>query len=173
MVTPCIGCNGTVGVGSGGGGGGGGLYYSFDLKINGGAPTTNSQNVTLTLTATGASQMWISNDPTFPSSTISTSSVNGSLSTGWIPFSATYPWTLRPINGNKTVYARFGSNGVMVGSAQAAIQLIGGQVLGASTGQVLGTSLSCSLYLYDYIHPVRKSLNNPVEVKKLQTFLNA
>jgi peptidoglycan hydrolase-like protein with peptidoglycan-binding domain len=62
----------------------------------------------------------------------------------------------------------------MNGNAQAAIQLIGGgQVLGVtSTGQVLGASLSCGLYLNDYIHPVRKSLNNPDEVKKLQTFLD-
>jgi uncharacterized repeat protein (TIGR01451 family) len=48
----------------------------------------------------------------------------------------------------------------------------GGQVLGASTstGQVLGAS--CGLYLTSYIHPNRQNLNDPVQVKKLQTFLN-
>jgi hypothetical protein len=48
----------------------------------------------------------------------------------------------------------------------------GGQVLGASTstGEVLGAS--CGLYLTSYIHPVRKNLNDPAQVKKLQTFLN-
>jgi uncharacterized repeat protein (TIGR01451 family) len=48
----------------------------------------------------------------------------------------------------------------------------GGQVLGASTstGQVLGAS--CGLYLTQYIHPIRKYLNDPTEVKKLQIFLN-
>jgi uncharacterized repeat protein (TIGR01451 family) len=48
----------------------------------------------------------------------------------------------------------------------------GGQVLGASTstGQVLGAS--CGLYLTSYIHPDRQDLNDPVQVKKLQTFLN-
>ncbi len=48
----------------------------------------------------------------------------------------------------------------------------GGQVLGASTstGQVLGAS--CGLYLDQYIHPIRKNLNDPTEVDKLQTFLN-
>jgi uncharacterized repeat protein (TIGR01451 family) len=177
--SPCIGCNGTVGVGSGGG-----LYYFFDIKINGGAPTTDSQNVTLTLSATGANQMWISNDSSFPSSTLASGTSSSSLisvptstSTGWIPFNATYPWELTSGSGNKTVYARFGSNRIMNGSAQASIQLIGGggQVLGTSTstvGQVLGTSATCSLYLYEYIHPGRKNLNNPNEVKKLQTFLN-
>ena len=48
----------------------------------------------------------------------------------------------------------------------------GGQVLGASTstGQVLGAS--CGLYLTSYIHPLRKDLNDPAQVKKLQVFLN-
>ncbi len=48
----------------------------------------------------------------------------------------------------------------------------GGEVLGASTstGQVLGAS--CGLYLTSYIHPFRQSLNDPTQVKKLQTFLN-
>jgi uncharacterized repeat protein (TIGR01451 family) len=48
----------------------------------------------------------------------------------------------------------------------------GGQVLGASTstGQVLGAS--CGLYLTSYIHPYRQNLNDPTQVKKLQTFLN-
>ncbi len=48
----------------------------------------------------------------------------------------------------------------------------GGQVLGASTstGEVLGAS--CGLYLTSYIHPVRKDLNDPAQVKKLQVFLN-
>ncbi|MDR3581679.1 MAG: isopeptide-forming domain-containing fimbrial protein [Candidatus Pacebacteria bacterium] len=49
----------------------------------------------------------------------------------------------------------------------------GGTVLGSSTstGQVLGAS-TCGIYLNDYIHPNRKELNDPNEVKKLQVFLN-
>ena len=45
---------------------------------------------------------------------------------------------------------------------------------GGSTGsgQVLGASTSCGLYLDQYIHPIRKYLNDPAEVKKLQIFLN-
>jgi uncharacterized repeat protein (TIGR01451 family) len=54
---------------------------------------------------------------------------------------------------------------------------VGGKVLGVSTstvatstGQVLGAS--CGLYLTSYIHPNRQGLNDPAQVKKLQTFLN-
>ncbi len=50
----------------------------------------------------------------------------------------------------------------------------GGTVLGTSTtpGQVLGIS-TCGLYLDEYIHPIRKYLNTPAQVMKLQEFLNA
>jgi len=139
------------------------MYYNFNLLIDGGAPTTATTSATLTLTAAGATQMLISNSGTFSTSTAS--------STGWIPFAGTYPWTLTSGTGPKTVYAWYGNNGTVIGSAQAAIQLIGGTVTTA-TGQVLGASLSCGLYLDDYIHPVRKYLNNPDEVEKLQTFLD-
>jgi uncharacterized repeat protein (TIGR01451 family) len=50
----------------------------------------------------------------------------------------------------------------------------GGAVLGASlpnTGQVLGAS-TCGLYLSQYIHPIRKDMNDPAQVEKLQLFLN-
>ena len=49
----------------------------------------------------------------------------------------------------------------------------GGVVLSASTstGQVLGAS-TCGLYLSQYIHPTRKFMNDPAQVKKLQLFLN-
>jgi hypothetical protein len=115
--------------------------------------------------------MWISNDPSFPTSTASASSSqttatsSGSASTGWIPFSGTYPWTLTSGAGEKTVYARFGTGGSQIGSAQAVIQLTGG-------GQVLGASSSCGIYLTSYIHPVRTDLNYMDQVRKLQTFLN-
>jgi hypothetical protein len=126
---------------------------------------TASPNVTLTLSGTGATQMWLSNDQSFPTST--------APSTGWIPFQTPYPWTLSPGTGEKTVYARFSANGSStIGAAQASIQLLGGGATTTSEGQVLGASLSCGLYLNDYIHPSRKSLNDPNEVKKLQTFLD-
>ena len=48
----------------------------------------------------------------------------------------------------------------------------GGGGTGTGTGQVLGASASCGIYLDQYIHPIRKYLNDPTEVKKLQTFLN-
>ena len=72
------------------------------------------------------------------------------------------PTVVDPLSGNNSSSVTIdvgGSGGV-------------GQVLGASTstGQVLGAS--CGLYLTQYIHPIRKNLNNPTEVKKLQIFLN-
>ena len=45
-----------------------------------------------------------------------------------------------------------------------------GQVLGASTGQVLGAETTCGIYLDKYLKMGRQ--NNPESVKKLQKFLN-
>jgi hypothetical protein len=92
-------------------------------------------NVTLTLTSlSGLNLMWVSNDPNFATST----------GTGWIPFQATYPWTLTPGLGNKTVYVSFGNTATAVptAGAETSITVVGGQVLGATTsgGQVLGAS---------------------------------
>jgi hypothetical protein len=129
-----------VNVGGGGGGGGGSYTNPYTVTINGGATQTASANATLSLTAiAGMNQMWISNDSSF---------VTGA-GTGWIPFQATYPWTLTSGSGNKTVYVEFGntSTSTPAGNAVASITLTGGgQVLGASTsattpqGQVLGAS---------------------------------
>jgi len=41
-----------------------------------------------------------------------------------------------------------------------------------SVGQVLAASSTCGVYLTSYISPMRKDVNNPNEVKKLQIFLN-
>jgi uncharacterized repeat protein (TIGR01451 family) len=160
---PCtINCGTVVSTVVGVGGGGGGIYQNFNLLIDGGAPTTATTSATLTLTATGATQMRLSNDPSFATSTL----LSGSVTTGWIPFQGTYPWTLTSGVGEKTVYARFGNNGSQTGSSQAAIQLMGSP----SVGQVLGASTSCGLYLNDYIRLGWN--NNPNEVRKLQTFMN-
>ena len=174
VATPATpGCTSNCGGGGGGGsyGVGGGIYQNFNLLIDGGAATTITPTSTLTLTATGATQMWISNDPSFSTSTSSGQAMStpstGSVSTGWIPFAGTYPWTLTSGAGEKTVYARFGNSGKQTGNAQAAIQM-----LSDSGGQVLGASSTCGIYLTSYIHPVRTDLNYIDQVKKLQTFLN-
>ena len=79
------------------------------------------------------------------------------------------PTVISPLTGPMTssVTINVGGNGGGGGGGGG-----GGQVLGASTstGQVLGAS--CGLYLTSYIHPIRKNLNDPTEVDKLQTFLN-
>ena len=72
VVTPSV-----VTSGGGGGGGGGGYYDPYTVTIDGGATSTVSPNVTLSLTTiAGMNRMWISNSPAFATST----------GTGWIPF---------------------------------------------------------------------------------------
>lgn len=120
--------SGSTGNGSGGGGGSGSYTNPYTILVNGGATQTNSANVTLTLTAlAGMNQMWIANDPSFTAGT----------GTGWIPFQTTYPWTLTPGLGNKTVYVEFGSTGSTVssGSAQAGIAVLpAGTPIAANNG---------------------------------------
>jgi len=115
----------TVNVVASGGGGGG--SYTYAVRINNGASQTTVRNVTLSLYASYATLMWLSNDSSFSTSTGS-----------WIPFQSTYAWTLAPEVGAKTVYARFSQAGgsSIMGNAQTNIQLVeapAGQVLGATT----------------------------------------
>jgi uncharacterized repeat protein (TIGR01451 family) len=149
-------CTSNCGGGGGGGGGGGssigvgGGGSAYILTIDNGASSTATTSATLSIFATQAYTMEISNDPSFASST-------------WIPYATVMPWTLTPGAGTKTVYGRFRAvSGSDVGVAQDSIELLGGQVLGAGT--------SCGIYLNDYIRLGWN--NNPSEVKKLQTFLN-
>jgi peptidoglycan hydrolase-like protein with peptidoglycan-binding domain len=103
------------------------------VTINGGAPQTNSVNVTLALTAlAGMNQMWISNDYSFATST----------GTGWIPFQTTYPWTLTSGFGNKTVYVEFKNANLTAsaGSAEASLTVgVGGGTGGTSVTTVTTT----------------------------------
>jgi len=64
------------------------------IVIAGGAVTTGATAVTLTLGATGATQMTISNDPAF----------TGAV---WETYATSKSWTLTAGNGVKTVYAKF------------------------------------------------------------------
>ncbi|MCX6745013.1 MAG: right-handed parallel beta-helix repeat-containing protein [Candidatus Parcubacteria bacterium] len=67
---------------------------SAEVVINVDEPKTTSENVTLTLTSTQATQMLISNDPSFDTAT-------------WEPFSSSRTWALLPGLGEKTVYVKF------------------------------------------------------------------
>jgi len=82
------------------------------------------------------------------------------------------PTVISPLTGPMTSSVTIDVGGTGGGGGGGGNGGGGGQVLGASTstGQVLGAS--CGLYLTSYIHPIRKNLNDPTEVKKLQTFLN-
>ena len=106
--------------------GGGGSAYT--LSINGGAATTPTANVTLSLYATMAYTMEISNTPDFASST-------------WVPCVTVYPWTLTADPGTKTVYARFRSiQGGDLGTVSASIELVNG--IGAGTGITNSTNIA-------------------------------
>ena len=107
------------GVGVGGGG------SAYDLSIDGGAPSTATTSATLSLYGTMAYTMEVGNTPDFASSS-------------WEPYATTYPWTLTPGAGTKTVYARFRSIADDdLGTVSSSIQLLSG----VSTGSVMiGTS---------------------------------
>ncbi len=81
---------------SGGGGGGGDINppTNTSIVIASGASSTASRSVTLTLAATDASQMMISNTLNF----------TGDL---WETYATSKAWTLVSGNGTKTVYAKF------------------------------------------------------------------
>lgn len=64
------------------------------LLINGKNTTTSAERVTLTIQATGASQMMISNDPKF----------EGAL---WEPYAESKSWDVTPGEGLKMVYVKF------------------------------------------------------------------
>jgi PGF-pre-PGF domain-containing protein len=67
---------------------------SPSLTVNGGAAYTLSRNVNLTISATGASQMKISNSADFTGAT-------------WETYATTRQWTLKTSDGTKTVYIDF------------------------------------------------------------------
>ncbi len=98
--------------GGGGGGGGGGTTYVADttpptgtsISIAAGAETAATTSVTLTLAATDAAQMMISNNSDFS---------GGS----WESYATTKSWTLTSGNGTKTVYAKFRDSALNVSTA--------------------------------------------------------
>lgn len=67
---------------------------NISVLINGGASTTNSGNVTLTVAATNAISMRFSNNPFFTDA-------------NWENYATSKNWTLGSGNGIKTVYAKF------------------------------------------------------------------
>lgn len=88
--------------GGGGGGGGGGAPPTppsgAAIQINGNAATTANLAVTLTLSATNATQVLVGNSTAFTDLT------------SWAPMAATMAWTLPAGTGEKTVYAKFRSS---------------------------------------------------------------
>jgi hypothetical protein len=89
--------------------GGGGSAY--DLSINGGAASTATTSVTLSLWGTGAYTMEVSDISTF-------------IGAAWIPYTTSMLWTLASNPGTENVYVEYKAvSGSVVGSAQASIDL--------------------------------------------------
>ena len=80
----------------GGGGAGGGVNVPTNgsISINAGAVNTSSRDITLTLTATGASHMALANDANF-------------AGRSWEAFATSKSWTLTAGDEVKTVYVKF------------------------------------------------------------------
>ncbi|MDD5466128.1 MAG: SH3 domain-containing protein [Candidatus Omnitrophica bacterium] len=114
------------------GGGGGGVSVSTpptntSIVIAGGAANTLVREVTLTLAATGATQMAISNTADF-------------AGVSWETYAASKSWTLTAGDGTKTVYAKFRDAGGDVSTAVSDTI-----ILGTSTGTET-PSASTSIY---------------------------
>jgi hypothetical protein len=98
---------------------GGGSAY--DLSIDGGATSTPTTSVTLSLYGTEAYAMELSDTSSFASST-------------WIPYVTTMPWTLASETGGQTVSVRFKAvGGSIVGNAEASIDLVPAPVSSTTT----------------------------------------
>ncbi len=124
---------------SGGGGGGGGfipqVVVSGQIKINNGATETSVSNVILNISATNATQMAISNDPSF-------------TATNWETLATSKPWTLLPGLGNRTVYAKFrNGNGVQSSIVSAVIAVKNALVIEPVEQE--SCSVDCSKLTYD------------------------
>ncbi|MDD5625860.1 MAG: hypothetical protein PHG83_01690 [Patescibacteria group bacterium] len=96
--------------GSTGGSGNAGIVgpTNLSLKINNGAAKTTLRNIVLTINATGATEMMISNTSDF-------ANIN------WEPYQATRSWLLPIGKGEKAVYARFRDNNFNLSSIISSI----------------------------------------------------
>ena len=150
---------GNPGGGTSGGGGGGDTTppTSTSISVNAGAVATNTTAVTLTLGATGASKMMISNDSTF----------TGEL---WENYLTSKNWTLISGNGVKTVYAKFKDTAGNVSTAVSDTITLGSVVIPAPATPPSPTPTSTT---YNFGTTTLKNGSVGEAVKELQRFLNA
>jgi hypothetical protein len=105
VITPSTtDCSNTIASSGGGGGGGGGIPTPTivtpsnpSVSIGAGAAEATSRDVVLTLSATSANQMMISNNNSFEGAS-------------WETYATSKNWTLASGLGKKTVYAKFQSS---------------------------------------------------------------
>lgn len=123
------------------------------LEINTGAAETSERSVTLSVSATNAVEMAISEDPKFENAT-------------FVQFANSYPYTLSATPGMKTVYVklRSGDGGTLV---------ISDTITLTETSVVVSPpTLACAVEVYLH-NPVKfGTTNNPDDVRLLEKFLN-
>ena len=133
-ITATQACSPNTGGGTPPGGGGGGgagtppaVPSGTSVLINGGNSQTDTTAVTLTLAATNASLMLISNYSNF------------SVAGNWENYSTSKSWSLLSGVGTKTVYAKFRSSGGGESTAVSdTIQLV--EAVVPTTGEIVGGS---------------------------------
>jgi hypothetical protein len=90
----------------------GGGSSSYSVFVNGGATSTATTSITLSLYGSGAYTMEVSETSSF-------------MGAAWMPYSTSMPWTLAPDLGDQTVYVQFKSvGGTIIGNAQTSIDLV-------------------------------------------------
>ncbi len=158
-------CVGSAG-GFVGGGGAVSIIPTTFVTINNGATIANSQNVTLSLVATGASFMMISNLSNF------------SDVTSWEAFTASKSWVLTAGDGVKTVYVKFRTtSGNEYSAVSDSITLQVGAIIATSTIQTATTTLTVpSLTTPTSVHSFISDLqvgSTGISVTELQKILVA
>ena len=127
-------------ISSGGGGGGGGTYVppadttppsATSVSINAGAATASSLSATLTLAATDATQMLVSNDAGFAGAS-------------WETYATSKSWTLISGDGVKTVYAKFRDAALNMSTAVSDTITVSGSVTVAPVVTTPAPTQGCS-----------------------------
>ncbi|MFA5936804.1 MAG: peptidoglycan-binding domain-containing protein [Candidatus Paceibacterota bacterium] len=173
---------------SGGPSGGGGSYTppadttppsATSVSINAGVAAASSLSATLTLAATDATQMLISNDAGFAGAS-------------WETYATSKAWTLTSGDGVKTVYAKFrdaalnmsvavsdtitvsGTGTIAVVSNEPTDGCSGNNQYNTSTGALCINNVGATAHgLYNFGTTTLKNGSKGEAVKELQRFLNA
>lgn len=151
VAAPSSGGSGSSRGGSSGGGGSSSslIVSNMSISINNSVPTTQNTKVSLKINAANATQMMISNEPSFLNST-------------WIPYVNNLDWTLPDGEGKKNIYIKFkSSTGSTSSTIMSSVTLIKSTIFDPTP---------------DMSYTFNTPLNNksPLQtIKNLQTVLNS